>query len=73
VSDRLHSAGETKHVELLEAERSAVQSSVTNSIDLYARYVTLRPEDPQMARKQGQKRRQLGLLRTALTKLKGAK
>jgi hypothetical protein len=64
---------ETKHVPLIESERVAVVTSVRNSIDLYARYVTLRPESPEMKRKQGQKRRQLGLLRTALTKLKGAK
>ena len=56
--------------QLTDDERKAVLMAVNGSIDLYARYVTLRPEDSRMARKQGQKRRQLGFLRTAQPKLR---
>jgi hypothetical protein len=55
---------------LTEDERKAVVSAVRGSIDLYGGYVKLRPESPVMARKQGQKRRALGLLTTALAKLR---
>jgi hypothetical protein len=55
---------------LTTQENQAVRSAIRGSIDLYTRYVTLRPEDAGMARKQGQKRRQLTLLKSAMLKLK---
>jgi hypothetical protein len=55
---------------LTTQENQAVRSAIRGSIDLYTRYVTLRPEDAGMARKQGQKRRQLALLKAAMLKLK---
>jgi hypothetical protein len=56
-------------IDLTEAERQAVNNSVRNSIALYSNYVKLRPETPAMARKQGQKRKHLAALETALPKL----
>lgn len=56
---------------LTDHERTAVRSSIRNSIELYRRYIALRPETPEMARKQGQKKRQLALLTSALPKLTG--
>ena len=57
-------------IELTEKELRAVRLSVRNSIDLYARYVLLRPEDAKMGRKQTRMRRRLGYLRTAEHKLR---
>ena len=54
-------------------ERKAVLEAVNGSIDLWSRYVMLQSESPQMARKQGLKRRQLGFLRTAQPKLRTRK
>jgi len=54
---------------LTKRELTAVRSSVRNSIELYTRYVALRPESPVMARKQGQKRQRLIDLTSALEKL----
>jgi hypothetical protein len=51
-------------------ERQAVLQAVNGSIDLYSGYIKLRPESPQMARKQGLKRRQLALLKSAQPKLR---
>jgi hypothetical protein len=51
-------------------ERKAVLRAVNGSIDLYTGYVKLRPESPKMARKQGQHRRLLELLKSAQPKLR---
>ena len=56
-------------LELTEEERRAVLGAVRGSIDLYRGYVKLRPESPNMARKQGMKRKALVALQTALAKI----
>lgn len=55
---------------LTKQESQAVRSALKGSIDLYTGYIRLRSEDARMARKQGQKRRQLALLQSAMIKLK---
>jgi hypothetical protein len=55
--------------QLTSEEKVAVKYSVRNSIDLYRRYVKLRPEDTKMKRRQTVTSMRLTLLRSALRKL----
>ena len=56
-------------MELTADERKAVVYSVRSSINLYVGYVMLKPETPQMKRRQTACRKRLGNLRTALSKI----
>jgi hypothetical protein len=51
----------------------AVMKAVVESMDLYTRYVALKPETRGMAIAQGRKRKQLELLTAAYAKLIGQK
>lgn len=57
-------------IEISEEERKAVSSALRGSIDLYGRYVKLKPESTGMKRKQSQKRKQLEHLKAVLEKLR---
>jgi hypothetical protein len=57
------------NVALTSKEQQAVCRSVRGSLDLYRRYVKLRPETPVMKRKQGRLRQQIVHLKSALQQL----